>query len=187
MATSAMWLSTVGYTGSASTLTCTLDVVNGSVSLIGGLPHCSVTLCVVDCIPNGAATIVTESISGISLCQLFRQLRARRRHIFHPVLWIKWLSCQRHLSCPRSALFDDNTVEGLDRSSLTLGEACVVSCADGYTAAGDTEITMTCVFDPELTSMLLEGCTHTCKLAPYNPQHTHASFHSESRLPEHSP
>ena len=34
--------------------------------------------------------------SGVLLCQLFRRLRARRRHIFHPVLWIQRLSCQRH-------------------------------------------------------------------------------------------
>ena len=49
---------------------------------------------------------------------------------------------------------------------LTLGEVWVVTCADGYTAAGDTETTMTCVFDPELQSMLLDGSTHSCKLAP---------------------
>ena len=70
------------------------------------------------------------------------------------------------LSCPSSALLDDDTVEGLDCSSLTLGEACVVTCADGYTAAGDTETTLTCVFDPELQSMLLEGSTHSCEMAP---------------------
>ena len=39
------------------------------------------------------------------------------------------------LCCPSSALLDDESVEGLDRSSLTLGEACVVTCANGYTAA----------------------------------------------------
>ena len=69
-------------------------------------------------------------------------------------------------SCPSSALLDEDTVEGFDCSSLTLGEACVVTCADGYTAAGDTETTLTCVFDPELQSMLPEGSTHSCKLAP---------------------
>ena len=41
----------------------------------------------------------------------------------------------------------------------------MVTCADGYTAAGDTEITMTCVFDLELTSMLLEGSNHSCQWA----------------------
>ena len=51
-------------------------------------------------------------------------------------------------------------------SSLTLGEACVVTGAGRYTAAGDTETTMTCVSDPELPSMLLEGSTHSGKLAP---------------------
>ena len=39
--------------GSTSILTCTLDVVNGSVSLTGSLPNCSAALCVVDGIPNG--------------------------------------------------------------------------------------------------------------------------------------
>ena len=53
-----------------------------------------------------------------------------------------------------------------DCSSLTLGEVWVVTCAGGYTAAGDTENTLTCVFNPELQSMLLEGSTHSCKLAP---------------------
>ena len=38
--------------------------------------------------------------------------------------------------------------------------------ADGYTAAGDTETTLTGVFDPELQSLLPEGSTHPCKLAP---------------------
>ena len=38
----------------------------------------------------------------------------------------------RALSFPSSALLDDDTVEGLDRSSLTLGEACAVTCDDGY-------------------------------------------------------
>ena len=72
------------------------------------------------------------------------------------------------LSCPSSALLDDDTVEGLDCSSLTLGEACVVTCADGYTTAGHTEATLTCVFDPELQSMLLEGSAHSCELAPFD-------------------
>ena len=70
--------------------------------------------------------------------------------------------CQRHyaiypvckvLSCQSGALLLDDTVEGLDCSSLTLGEACVVTCADGYTAAGDTETTLTCAFNPELQSL----------------------------------
>ena len=43
----------------------------------------------------------------------------------------------RALSFPSSALLD-HTVEGLDCSSLTLGEACVVTCTGRYTAAGET-------------------------------------------------
>ena len=70
------------------------------------------------------------------------------------------------LSCPSRALLDDDTVESLDCSSLTVGEACVVTCADGYTAAGDTETTLTCFFDPELQSMLLKCSAQTCKLVP---------------------
>ena len=50
---------------------------------------------------------------------------------------------------PSRALLDDDTVEGSDCSSLTLGEAREVACVDGYAAAGDTEITTTCVFGPE--------------------------------------
>ena len=53
-----------------------------------------------------------------------------------------------------------------DCSSLTLDEACVVTCTDGYVAARDTETTLTCIFASELQSMLLEGSTHSCKLAP---------------------
>ena len=67
------------------------------------------------------------------------------------------------LSCPSSALLEDDTVEGLDCSSLTMR---ATTCADGYTAAGDTETTLTCVFDPELQSMVLKGSTHSGKLAP---------------------
>ena len=67
--------------------------------------------------------------------------------------------------CPSTALLDD-TVEGLDCSSLTLGEACVVTCAGRYTAAGDTETTLTCDSVPELQIMLLGGSTHSGKSAP---------------------
>ena len=45
--------STAGYTGSASIFTCTLDGVNGSVSLIGGLKNCSATGSAVDGVPSG--------------------------------------------------------------------------------------------------------------------------------------
>ena len=73
-------------------------------------------------------------------------LSATLRHLY-PVC--------KALSCPSSALVDDDIVEGLDRSSLTLAEACVVTCADGYTAAGDTETTLTCVLNPELQSLFM--------------------------------
>ena len=56
------------------------------------------------------------------------------------------------LSGPGRVFLGDDTVEGSDCSSLTSGEARSVACADGYTAAGDTETTITCVFDPELPS-----------------------------------
>ena len=42
----------------------------------------------------------------------------------------------------------------------------MATCADGCTAAGDTETTLTCVFDPELQSMSLEGSTRSGKLEP---------------------
>ena len=73
------------------------------------------------------------------------------------------------LSCPSSALLDDDTVEGLDCSSLTLCEACVVTCADRHIAAGDTETTLTCVPDPDLQGILLEASTHSGKLSPRDP------------------
>ena len=38
-------------------------------------------------------------------------------------------------------------------SYLTFCKACLVTCADGNTAAEDTEVTTKCVFDLELTSM----------------------------------
>ena len=62
----------------------------------------------------------------------------------------------KSLFCLSSAIFDNDT----------LGEACVVTGAEGHTTAGDAEVTLTCVFDPELKSMLLEGSIFSCKLAP---------------------
>ena len=112
--------------------------------------------------------------SGILLCQLFRRLRARRCHIFYLVLWIQWLSCQRDyailsrwqsLVLPWQCAPRRRHHGGLD-CFLTLGEACVVTCVDGYTAAGDTENTSTCVFETELQSIVLEGFTHSGKMAP---------------------
>ena len=163
-----------GYTGGASTLTCTLDVLNGSVSVIGSLP----ALCAVDGIPNG----VSHDCDGIAFLE---SCYAKCSGGYAPVdVTSSTLSCGSNgflvsnitpfcpvykvLSCPSSALQDDDSVEGLDCSSLTLGEACLVTCADGYTAAEDIETTLTCVFDPELQSMLLEGSPHSCKLAPCN-------------------
>ena len=89
-------------------------------------------------------------------------------------------------SCPSSALLDEDTVEGLDCSSLTLGEACVVTCVDGYTAAGDTETTLTCVFDPGTAEHVTGGFYSFMQVGADRPQHTHVSFHSKSRLSEHS-
>ena len=61
-------------TGGASTLTRTLDVVTGSVSLIGGLPNCSAALYAVDGFPNVVShdrdrIVVLESL----LFPLFRR------------------------------------------------------------------------------------------------------------------
>ena len=169
-------VSTAGYTGSASTLICTLDVVNGSVSLIGILPNCPAASCAVDGIPSG----MSHDCEGIAFLE---SSCANCSDGYAPVdVTSSTLSCGSNgflvrdtpsfysvckvLSCPSSALLDDDTVEGLDCSSLTLGEACVVTCADGYTTAGDIEATLTCIFDPELQSMSLEGSTHSGKLAP---------------------
>ena len=41
-----------------------------------------------------------------------------------------------------------------------------MTCADGVTAAGDTETTLTCVFNPELRSLLLKSSALSCALAP---------------------
>ena len=137
-------VSTAGYTGSASTLICTLDVVNGSVSLIGG-PNCSATLCAVDGIPSG----VSHDCDGIAF---WDSHYANCSDCYVPVdVTYSTLSCRSNsflvrdtpsfysvcesLSCLSSALLDDDTVEGLDCSSLTVDEACVVTCAGGYTAA----------------------------------------------------
>ena len=168
-------VSSAGYTGSASILTCTLGGVNGSVSLIGGLLNCSATGSAVDGIPSG----MSHACDGIA----FREsCCANCSDCYVPVdVTYSTLSCGSNsfrirdtpsfysvrtvLHGPSSALLNDDTVEGLDCSSLTLGKACVVTCSDGYTAAGDTEITMTCIFDLELTSMLLEGSTPSCQRA----------------------
>ena len=148
-------VSTTGHAGRASTLTCPLKVVNGSVSLMGGLPNCSATVWAVDGIPSG----MSRGWDGIA----FWESRCANFSDCHvPVdVTCSTLSCGSNgvlvrdtlsfysvcnvLSCPSSALLDGDTVEGMDCSSVTLGEACVVTCADGRTAAGDIEFTMTCV------------------------------------------
>ena len=100
-------VSTAGHTGSASTLTCTLDVVNGSVSHIEGLPNCAATLSAVDGIPNG----MSHDCDGIASWASY----ANCSDCYVPVdvtLWIRQLSCQR-----RSVI--------LSRSqSLVLPEQC---------------------------------------------------------------
>ena len=181
-------VSTAGYTGSASILTRTLDGVNASVSLIGGLLNCSATGLAVDGIPSG----VNHDGDGIAF---WESRYANCSDGYAPVVDVTspTLSCGSNvflvrdtpsfypvgkaLSCPRSALLNDDTVEGLDCSSLTLCEACVVTCtfgyiaaggtettlmcvfacADGYTAAGDTEITMTCHVAGEFHSFMPVG------------------------------
>ena len=163
-----------GFTGSASTLTCNLDVVNGSVSLIGSLPNCSAALCTVDGISSG----MTHDCDGIVFLE---SCYANCSDGYAAVdVTSSTLSCGSNgflvsdttpfypvckvLSFPSSAFLDD-TVERLDCSPLTLGEACV-TCAVGYTAAGDTETTLTCVFPPELQGFLMEVSAHSCELAP---------------------
>ena len=68
-----------GYTDSASTLTCNLDVVNGSVSLIGSLPNCSAALCAGDLLPSG----MSHDCDRIAFLDSCYANCAHRRHIFH--------------------------------------------------------------------------------------------------------
>ena len=155
-----------GYTGSASTVTCNLDVVNGSVSLIGSLPNCLAALCAVDDSPGGMSHDC-DRIAFLKSCY------ANFSDGYAPVnVTSSTPPCgsNKVLSRPSSALHDDHTVEGLDCSSLILGKACVVSCADGDTAA-----------EP-----VTGGFCSFMRVDAVRPQQTHASFHSESRLPEHS-
>ena len=74
---------------------------------------------------------------------------------------IRFFLCGKDLSCTSSAFLDDGTGESLEGSSLTLGEACAVTYADGYTAARDTKTTLTCVFEPELQSLSQVGSNHS--------------------------
>ena len=54
-----------GYTGGASILTNTVDVVNGSVSFIGSLPNCSAASCAVDGTPRG----MSHDCNGIAFLE----------------------------------------------------------------------------------------------------------------------
>ena len=133
-----------------------------------------ICLCRRNSLPNCLAVLsagdgLGRNRFGILLFPLSR--RARRCHI---VLGSNgslvrnapsFCSVCKVLSCPSSVLLKDDIVEGLDCSCFTWCKACVVICADGHTATGDTEITMKCVFYQELTSMLSEGSTHSCKWA----------------------
>ena len=166
----------VGYTGGASTLTCTFDVLNVSVSLVGILPNCSAASCAVDDIPSGMShdgdgnafleSCYANCSDGYAPVDVTSPTLSCGSNGFLVSDTTPFYPSGKALSCPSSALLDDDTVEGLGCSSSTMGEACVVTCAVGYTAAGDTETTLTCVFDPELQSMLVEGSAHSGKLAP---------------------
>ena len=114
------------YTGGASPLTCTLDVVNGSGSLIGILPNCSVSSCAVDGIPSDMSHLCDGIVflesryantSSIWSCGSNGCL-VRDTTPFYPV--------GKALSCPSTALLDDDTMEGLD-CFLTLGETCFLA------------------------------------------------------------
>ena len=139
-----------GYADSSSILTDTLEVVNGFVFLIGSLPNCSAALCAVDGIPSDMSHDC-DGITFLESCHGNRSDGYVSVDVTSPTLscgsngflasdTTPFYSVGKALSCPGSALLDDDTVQGLDCSSLTLGEARVVSCADGDTAAGDTDV-----------------------------------------------
>ena len=70
------------YTSSAGTVTGTLDVVNGSMVVIGSLPNGLG-------IPGGTSHDWDGIVfSGVLSCKLSRRVRARGRRVFHIVLWI---------------------------------------------------------------------------------------------------
>ena len=114
--------------GYASTSTCTLFVVNGSVSLSGILPNCPVASSAVDGIPSGMSNCcdgitclesfhgnrsdgyVPVDVTSAALSCGFNGFLVSNTTPFYPVC--------KSVSCLRSALLDDDTVEGLDRSSL---------------------------------------------------------------------
>ena len=157
-------------------MTCTLDVVKGSVSTIGSLPNCSWVLYAVDGLPSvmshhcdrigfleSCYANCLDCYAPVDATSSTRSLGSNGFLVsdptpLHPVC--------KTMSCPSSTRLDDDTVEGLDCSSLTLGEVWESDCAGGCTAARDAGTTMLCVFDPERQSMLLGGSTHLCEFAP---------------------
>ena len=137
---------------------------------------CLATVCAVDGIPSGMSHDWDAIAFGNLVMQIVQTVTCTVDVYLCPPCLVDPMSLLvrdtlsfdsvcKFLFSPSSALIDDATVEELDCSSLTLGEACVVTCADGHTAAGDIEITMTCVFDLELTGILLEDSTHSGRWA----------------------
>ena len=130
-----------------------LAPLKGSVAIIGSLPICLADLCAMDDIPSGTSHDC-DGIAFLASCC------ANCLDDYAPVdVTSPTLSCGSNgflvndttpfypvckaLSCLSSSLLNDDTVEGSDCSSLILGEACVVTCTDGYFAARDTETTLT--------------------------------------------
>ena len=131
----------VGCTGSASTLTCNVDVssevfqtvqrpcVQWTASLSGMSHDCDRIAFLESCYANCSDGYAPVDVTSPTLPCGSNGFLVSDTTPFYPV-------CQV-LSCASTTLLDEDTVEGLDCSSLTLGEACVVTCADGYTAAGE--------------------------------------------------
>ena len=105
---------------------------------------------------------VLVDVTSATLSCGFNGFLASNTTPFYPVC--------KSLLCPSSAIFDNDT----------LGVACAVTGANGHTTERDAEVTLTCVFDPELQSMLLEGSFYSCKLSPCDIKHPYAFFHSDS-------
>ena len=174
------------YRSSASTLSRALEVV-GSASLVGSLPNCPAASSAADGFPS----VVSHDCDRIVFLESCHS-SCSDGDASVDVTSSTWLcgsngflvrdtpsfeSVCKVLSGPSKALLDDDPVEGSDGSSLTLGEARGVACADGCTAVGSTETTITCIFDTELPSRLLKGSTYSCKLAsrdhsPFTPPPT---------------
>ena len=131
-----------GYKGSASTLTRNLDVVDGSVSLIGSLPNCPSAWCAVDDISK---RYETESLFWDLITPIVQTVTRPSTSHLPPCLVAPtaFLSVtQRHfiplakLCLARAERSSTTTLmEGLD-CFLTLGEACVVTCADRVHCSG---------------------------------------------------